>query len=224
MEAKYLIRLTGITFGYNGKPLLFDSLDFFLPENCRIGIIGPNGCGKTTLLNIIMGFVKPISGVIEIFGAEMKGEKDFQKARRLIGFLFQNSDDQLFCPSVKEEVAFGPLNYRFPKKEIEIRIKESLEIVGLKGFEEMSPYYLSEGEKRKLALATILVMKPKILLLDEPTNGLDESGWKSVVNILKNGNFASIIISQDTNFLKETTQVVYTIEKGKIKEANPCFL
>ncbi|MEO0190961.1 MAG: ABC transporter ATP-binding protein, partial [candidate division WOR-3 bacterium] len=218
MEAKYLIRLTGITFGYNGKPLLFDSLDFFLPENCRIGIIGPNGCGKTTLLNIIMGFVKPISGVIEIFGAEMKGEKDFQKARRLIGFLFQNSDDQLFCPSVKEEVAFGPLNYRLPKEEVERRVKKSLELVGLEKFEAMAPYRLSEGEKKKLAIATILAMQPKILLLDEPTNGLDEEGVKRVINILNSKKFTYAIISQDINFLKQTTEKIYTIENGRLVE------
>ena len=220
MKEKYMIKLTGITFGYDGKPLLFDSLDFFLPEAGRVGIIGPNGCGKTTLFNIIMGFVKPVKGIIEISGRVIKGEKDFQKVREMIGFLFQNSDDQLFCPSVREEVAFGPLNYRLPREEVEKRIKESLEIVGLKGFEERAPYHLSEGEKRKLALATILAMRPKILLLDEPTNGLDDSGLKSVVKILNNSNLTYVVISQDIQFLKDTTKVIYTIEKGKLKDIN----
>jgi cobalt/nickel transport system ATP-binding protein len=218
MEGKYMIKLEGITFGYDGKPLLFDSLDFFLPEAGRAGIIGPNGCGKTTLFNIIMGFVKPASGIIEISGRVIKGEKDFQKVRETIGFLFQNSDDQLFCPSVREEVAFGPLNYRLPKEEVEKRIKESLEIVGLKGFEERAPYHLSEGEKRKLALATILAMKPKILLLDEPTNGLDTSGMKSVIEILGEGGFTYVVISQDFKFLKEVTDKIYTIDSGNLKE------
>ncbi len=213
-----MIKLKGITFGYDGKPLLFDSLDFFLPEGGRAGIIGPNGCGKTTLFNIIMGFVKPASGIIEIAGRVIKGEKDFQKVRETIGFLFQNSDDQLFCPSVREEVAFGPLNYRLPREEVEKRIKESLEIVGLKGFEERAPYHLSEGEKRKLALATILAMKPKILLLDEPTNGLDTSGMRSVIEILCEGSFTYVVISQDFKFLKEVTDKAYTIENGNLRE------
>ncbi|MEO0127592.1 MAG: ABC transporter ATP-binding protein [candidate division WOR-3 bacterium] len=220
MEAKYLIRLTSITFGYNGKPLLFDDLHFSLLEGERVGIIGPNGSGKTTLFNIIMGFVEPANGVIEIAGRIIKGEKDFQKVREMIGFLFQNSDDQLFCPSVREETAFGPLNYRVPKEEMESIVKKSLELVGLEGFEERAPYQLSEGEKKKLAIATILAMQPKILLLDEPTNGLDEEGVKRVINILNSKKFTYAIISQDINFLKQTTEKIYTIENGRLVEIN----
>lgn len=222
MKDKYLIRLTGITFGYNGKPLLFDSLDFFVSEGERVGVIGPNGCGKTTLFNIIMGFVKPASGLIEIGGKVIKGEKDFQKVREMIGFLFQNSDDQLFCPSVREEVAFGLLNQRLPRNEVEKRIRESLELVGLQGFEERTPYNLSEGEKRRLALATIVAMKPRILLLDEPTNGIDEDGINSIKKILSDHNYTYIVISQDMNFLKDTTEIIYTIEQGRLKEIKFC--
>lgn len=222
MADRYLIKLIDITFGYNGRPLLFDALNFFLSEGGRLGIIGPNGCGKTTLFNMIMGFVKPEKGEIEILGKVIKTEKDFQYVRRVIGFLFQNSDDQLFCPSVREEVGFGPLNYRLPRDEVEKRISESLELVGLKGFEERTPYSLSEGEKKKLALATILAMKPEILLLDEPTNGLDESGVRGVIEILNNKEFSYIVISQDIDFLKKTTEKVYTIENGKTRIINLC--
>ncbi|MCX7995497.1 MAG: energy-coupling factor ABC transporter ATP-binding protein [candidate division WOR-3 bacterium] len=220
MTGNYLIKLEEITFGYNGKPLLFDSLNFFLSENARVGIIGPNGSGKTTLFNIIMGFVRPVKGTIEIAGELMKNEKDFQKARHLIGYLFQNSDDQLFCPSVKEEIAFGPLNYRLPKEEIEKRVKEVLELTGLKGFEDRAPYELSEGEKKRVAFAAILAMKPKILLLDEPTNGIDSEGVMSIEKILRTGGYTYVIISQDTEFLKKTTNKIYTIEKGRLKEFN----
>jgi len=218
MEDSYLIKLKGITFGYNEKSLLFNGLNFVLPEGGRVGITGPNGCGKTTLFNIIMGFVKPIGGIIEIAGEQIKTEKDFQGVRQITGFLFQNSDDQLFCPSVKEEVAFGSLNYRLPKDEVEKRVKESLEIVGLQGFEDRAPYHLSEGEKKKLAIATILAMKPRVLLLDEPTNELDESGVKSVIELMQSNNFTYVVISQDFNFLKETANIIYTIERGRLKE------
>jgi cobalt/nickel transport system ATP-binding protein len=216
MDEKHLIRLINISFGYNGKPRLFDYLNFALFEGDRVGITGPNGSGKTTLFNIIMGFVKPAKGVIEIDGRVIKEEKDFQKVRAMIGFLFQNSDDQLFCPSVREEVAFGPLNYRLPKTEVEKRIKESLKIVGLTGFEERAPYNLSEGEKKRLAIATILAMEPKIQLLDEPTNGLDESSLKNLIQLLKNNKFTYAIISQDMSFLKETTTTIYKIENGRL--------
>ncbi len=220
MEDKYLIKLTGITFGYDGKPLLFDSLNFSLSEGERVGIIGPNGCGKTTLFNIIMGFVRPARGLIEIDGRLIKEEKDFQKVREMIGFLFQNSDDQLFCPSVREEVAFGPLNFRLPKDEVEKRVRDSLQLVGLQGFEERTPYSLSEGEKKRLAFATVLAMKPKIILLDEPTNGIDENGVINIERILRNSDHTYVVISQDINFLRRTTHIIYTIEQGQMREFN----
>ncbi|MEO0138048.1 MAG: ABC transporter ATP-binding protein [candidate division WOR-3 bacterium] len=217
MSEDNLITLREIKFGYNGKPLLFNGLNFSLHKDERIGIIGPNGCGKTTLFNIIMGFVKPVSGVIEIMGKEMREEKDFQKVRQCIGFLFQNSDDQLFCPSVREEVAFGPLNLRLSKTEVEERIRWSLKLVGLTGLEDRAPYNLSEGEKKRLAFATVLAMKPKILLLDEPTNGVDPEGVGEIERILLEGDYSYIVISQDMDFLKKTTETIYRLEKGKLK-------
>jgi cobalt/nickel transport system ATP-binding protein len=220
MEKNPLIKLSSISFGYNGKPLLFDKLDFTVPEGSRIGLIGPNGCGKTTLFNIIMGFLRPQKGVIEIDGKRMEGEKDFQKARKIIGFLFQNSDDQLFCPSVREEVAFGPLNLRIPKPEVEKLVGEALEMVGLKGYEEHAPYLLSEGEKKRLAIASVIVMKPKVLLLDEPTNGLDESGITMVFRILKEFGSTYVVISQDNDFLKKAVEIVYTFKNGRLEKIN----
>lgn len=185
----------------------------------KIGIIGPNGCGKTTLFNIIMGFERPDKGTVEIFGNERKKDKDFFDVRKKIGYLFQNSDDQLFCPSVREEVAFGPLNYRLPKDEVEKRIKDSLKIVGLDGFEDRAPYHLSFGEKKKLAIATLLAMKPEVLLFDEPTNELDEAGIKSVIEIL-HSNYTYILISQDINFLKKTVNIIYAVTNGGLRKFN----
>ncbi|MGQ9664044.1 MAG: energy-coupling factor ABC transporter ATP-binding protein [bacterium] len=214
-----LIKLNNIKFGYPGLNPLFNELNFEVSKGAHIGIIGPNGCGKTTLFNIIMGFVKPSFGDVEIFGKCRKTENDFQEVRQRIGYLFQNSDDQLFCPSVREEIAFGLLNYRILKQEIEKRIQEVLRLMGLEGFEERAPYHLSAGEKKRLAIATVLAMKPEILFFDEPTNELDESGINSVIEILHN-NMTYIIISQDINFLKKTVSTIYTIEKEKLKEIN----
>lgn len=217
MENYNLIRLTDIGFGYPGQAQLFSEFNFNLTKGNRVGITGPNGCGKTTLFNLVMGFAKPASGRVEIFGKVRKKEKDFQEVRQRIGFLFQNSDDQLFCPSVREEVAFGLLNYRVPKEEIAKRIKETLSQVGLEGFEDRAPYHLSEGEKKKLALATVLVMKPKILLLDEPTNGLDEETEDKIVQILNTQDISYVVISQDKEFLKKTTNIFYTISNGRMR-------
>lgn len=210
-----MIRLRGISFEFPDSPPLFSNLNFILRYKEKVGITGPNGCGKTTLFNIIMGFIKVPSGSVEVFGEIRKTEKDFQLVRGRIGYLFQNSDDQLFCPSVREEIAFGLLNFRVPREEIAQRIRESLSLVGLENFEERAPYRLSDGEKRRLALATVIALKPEVLLLDEPTNGIDEEGIKRIEKIIKMTNSA-IIISQDVEFLKKTIQVVYTFKDGDV--------
>lgn len=217
MENKILINLKDIYFGYPDSIQLFKGLNLTVKGGDRVGIVGPNGCGKTTLFNIIMGFTRPEKGSIEIFGKERKKEKDFFEVRKKIGYLFQNSDDQLFCPSVREEVAFGPLNYRLSKDEVEKRIINALKIVGLEGFEERAPYHLSAGEKKKLAIATLLAMESEVLLFDEPTNELDEPGIRSVIEILHN-NLTYILISQDLSFLKKTVDIIYTIDNGRLKE------
>jgi len=213
-----LIELSNIRFGYPTNPRLLDGLNFTVKQGDRIGIIGPNGCGKTTLLHIIMGLTKPHQGYVRILGRERVSQDDFAEVREKIGFLFQDSDDQLFCPSVREEIAFGPLNFRKKHDEVETIINDSLVRVGLSGFEQRAPYNLSGGEKRRLALATILAMKPRILLLDEPTLGLDEPTVEKTVEILQNPQLSYIIISQNKEFLHRTTTRSCTIENGLVKD------
>jgi len=210
-----LIDLKDIHFGYPTNPDLLSGLNFSLHRGEKIGIIGPNGCGKTTLFHIIMGLTIPEQGTINVFNKERVTQHDFVEVREKIGFLFQDSDDQLFCPSVREEVAFGPLNFGIKHDKVRTIIKESLARVGLSDFEPRAPYNLSGGEKRRLALATILAMKPRILLLDEPILGLDESTVEKVVENLNDPHLSYIIISQNKPFLQKTTARVYTIRNGK---------
>lgn len=215
-----IINLSKIDFGYHADSLLLRNLNFALHDGDRVGIIGPNGCGKTTLLYLIMGLLKPHAGAIEIFGKRRFVEDDFAGVRERIGFLFQNSDDQLFCPSVREEVAFGPLNFGKRGQEVEDIIDESLGRVGLDGFKQRVPYHLSGGEKRRLAVATILALRPRVLLLDEPTLGLDLSTVQKIIEILVQPGLSYVIISQNIDFLKRTTKQICTFESGKIKALN----
>jgi cobalt/nickel transport system ATP-binding protein len=212
-----IISLENICFGYPAYPKLLNNLNFILHQGDRIGIIGPNGCGKTTLFYIIMGLVKPQRGKIKIFNRERTSEKDFIEIRKKVGFLFQNSDDQLFCPSIREEVAFGPLNFGKKKQEVEDIVQNTLKRVGLVDFEQRVPYNLSGGEKRRLALATVLAMKPRVLLLDEPALGLDQETVEKIVGILEEQNLSYIVISQYKDFLKRITTVLYTIDNGQMK-------
>jgi len=216
MDENILIDIDQLSFGYSGKPALLNDLSFQLKQGERIGIIGPNGCGKTTIFYLIMGLLKPFDGTINILGKTRTLEKDFAEVRANMGFLFQDSDNQIFCPSVEEEIAFGPLNFGYKGHQVKSMITEILDTVGLNGFEKRIPYTLSGGEKRRLALATILVMQPKIMLLDEPENGLDEDVVEKFVEILNQPGKSYIIISQNRQFLKRTTSTLYTIQDGKL--------
>jgi cobalt/nickel transport system ATP-binding protein len=219
-----IINLTDISFSYPGVPQIFDKLNLQLSRNEKIGLTGPNGIGKTTLFRIIMGLVKPLSGNIEIFGKPVKKKKDFIDVRMKIGLLFQDADDQLFSPTVLEDVAFGPLNLGKSKAAaIDIAWK-TLKFLGLSGFEDRLTYKLSGGEKRLVSLATVLAMEPEILLLDEPTTGLDEKTKTKIKKTLRELDLSYILISHEFDVISETTDSIYTMAKGKIMFEEEVYL
>ena len=211
-----LINLEGISFRYPQGPLVLDALDFKLERGDRVGLIAPNGSGKTTLLHIIMGLLKPLSGKLEIFGKPAREEKDFSAARQRIGLLFQDADDQLFSPTVLEDVAFGPLNLGKSKNDAIQIARRTLDRLGLAGFEDRITFKLSGGEKRLVSLATVLAMAPEALLLDEPMNGLDIQTKATLTEILGDLDLSYVLISHDFDFLAETADSIYTMADGKI--------
>jgi len=222
MESNSLvINLEDISFSYPGDKLVLDHLSFHLHHGDRIGLAGPTGSGKTTLLHIIMGLLRPSSGRIELFGKPASEEKDFREARRRIGLLFQDADDQLFSPTVLEDVAFGPLNLGKSPEEAGDSALKTLARLGLYGFENRITYKLSGGEKRLVSLATVLAMDPEVLLLDEPTNGLDEETQEKITDILKGLNLSCIFVSHNLDFLSKTTDKIYAITKRKISLDEP---
>ncbi len=203
--AEPLIVVDRITFAYPGAASpVFQNFSFQLGPEDHLGLIGPNGSGKTTLLHLIMGLLRPQAGRIIIFGNEVKTEKDFVPVRQQIGLLFQNADDQLFCPTVLEDVAFGPLNQgKSPAAAKEIALA-TLERLGLSGFEDRVTYKLSGGEKRLVSLATVLAMQPRVLLLDEPTSGLDEKTKHRLIHIIQELHIPFVIVSHEPDFLHHT--------------------
>lgn len=212
-----IIKLKNITFSYPGSVICtLDNLDLEINRDDRLGMMAPNGSGKTTLLHTIMGLCKPDSGIIEIFGNRLKQEKDFIPVRSKIGLLFQDSDDQLFCPTVLEDVAFGPLNLGFSQKDAVDIAKETLEKLGIQGVEETVTHRMSGGQKRLVALAAVLAMEPEVLLLDEPTAGLDNRVREKLINILNDLDITYLLISHDFDFIKSVTDKIYSMEKGKI--------
>jgi len=217
MESNSLIiDLKDISFFYLEDKLVLDHLSFHLHRGDRIGLVGPNGSGKTTLLHIIMGLLRPSSGRVQLFGRPTNEEKDLRAARRRIGLLFQDADDQLFSPTVLEDIAFGPLNLgKSPEEARDIALK-TLARLDLTGFENRITYKLSGGEKRLVSLATVLAMDPEVLLLDEPTNGLDEKTEEKITDILKGVNLSCIFISHNLDFLSKSTDRIYAMANGKI--------
>ncbi|MCK4993715.1 MAG: ABC transporter ATP-binding protein [Candidatus Omnitrophica bacterium] len=211
-----LIELKNICFSYeNNRPVLRE-VDFSIKEKERIGLIGSNGSGKTTLLHLIVGLLKPQKGRITIFDKERTCEQDFSEVRQKVGLLFQNAEDQLFCATVAEDIAFGPLNLGKSHNEAEEIVAKVLKQVGLEGYQDRITYKLSGGEKRLVSIATVLAMEPEVLLLDEPTYGLDEESEKRVLNILSALPLAMTIISHHRNFLEKITDNIVRISQGKI--------
>ncbi len=217
MESNSLIiNLKDISFSYSGDKPILDQLSFQLRSGDRVGLVGPNGSGKTTLFHIIMGLLRPSSGKIELFNKPANEEKGFREIRKKIGLLFQDADDQLFSPTVLEDVAFGPLNLgKSPEEARDIALK-TLARLDLFGFENRITYKLSGGEKRLVSLATVLAMDPEVLLMDEPTKGLDDETEEKITDILKGLNLSCIFISHSLDFLFETTDRIYAMANGKI--------
>lgn len=211
-----LIQLEDVSFSYPGGIPVLEDLSFQLHEKERIGLVGPNGSGKTTLFHIIMGVLKPANGKIQIFGKQVRDEKDFGPVRRQIGLLFQDADDQLFSPTVLEDVAFGPLNQGKSAKEARDIAMKTLGSLGLEGFENRTTHKLSGGEKKLVSLATVLAMKPKVLLLDEPTTGLDLETTERIVEIVKAVDISYIFISHNMDFIFQTTDRIYGMANGQV--------
>lgn len=212
-----LLTLEDIFFSYpeRGRPLL-NGLDFTLHRKQRVGLIGPNGQGKTTLLFICVGLLTPQRGRVLFNQAEVRTKKVLRALRREIGLVFQNPEDQLFCPTVLEDVAFGPLNLGLTPAQARERGAEVLDLVGLSGYEARITHKLSGGEKKLLSLATVLAMRPKLMLLDEPTAGLDPQTRQKVIHVIKDLDLGLVIVSHDWDFLHQTTSELKTLEQGKL--------
>ncbi len=211
-----LFSLNNISFNYPGREPVIKDLQLQFFQGDRIGLVAPNGSGKTTLFHLIMGLLTPTAGTIEFMGKPMVSGEDFAVLRQKIGLLFQDADDQLFSPTVIEDVAFGPLNLGCSREEAREISLQTLAFLGLSDFADRITFKLSGGEKKLVSLATVLAMKPEVLLLDEPTAGLDRKTKARLMEILNHLELSYIIISHEFDFLKETAHHIYTMENGRI--------
>lgn len=191
-----LFRLRGLSCRRDAREVL-RAVDLDLHPGERIAILGPNGAGKSTLLHAMVGLARPSAGHVEAFGQRREREADFVEVRARAGLLFQDPEDQLFCPTVLEDVAFGPLNLGCNTEEACARARRVLSDLGIAHLTSRITHRLSGGEKRLVSLASILAMEPEALLLDEPTNALDERALESLVNILDSFAGAMVVVTHD---------------------------
>ncbi len=215
-----LLRVEGLTFAYPGGDDVLVGLDLEVDAGERVAVLGPNGAGKTTLMLHLIGILEAASGHIEVAGLTL-GSETARQIRRRVGFVFQDPDDQLFMPTVREDVAFGPANFGIEPPELDERVEKALLQVGAAHLSEATPHHLSGGERRRVSLATVLAMEPEILVLDEPSSNLDPAGRRELVDVLSNLDVTMVIVTHDLPFALELCPRAVVINGGRVVADGP---
>lgn len=209
-----------LSFTYPDGTEALKNVNIQIKKGEKIAIMGSNGAGKSTLFSHFNGLSEPTSGHVEIDGEKIVfTREELLKVRQKVGIVFQDPNDQLFAPTVKEDVAFGPMNLGLDYDEVNARIKEALEMVGMSGFEDKTPHHLSGGQQKRVAIAGIIAMRPEIMILDEPTAGLDPEGVDKVLNILNKLNeegMSIIISSHDIEMVNHFADKIFVLYGGEI--------
>ncbi|MFA5090093.1 MAG: ABC transporter ATP-binding protein [Candidatus Omnitrophota bacterium] len=229
--SKEVFKLEGVCFSYLGKFPALRDISINVHQGEKIAIIGANGSGKSTLLHMLDGLIFPDKGSLKVFGAALDeglfNDETFSRDfRKKIGLVFQSSDVQLFCPTVKEDIVFGPLQLGVGNKEIERRLEGLIGILGIKDLLDRSPHQLSIGEKRKVAIASTLIIDPDVLLLDEPTAGLDPLTARHIIDLLTQADASGktiITSTHDLHIIEEISDMVYVFnqEKRIVRSGSP---
>ena len=213
-----ILALSHISFAYPQERLLFEDLNFSLRLGQRVGLFAPNGSGKSTLLRLLVGLEKPLQGEVLFQGVPVLNDAGWLNLRRKVGVVLQHAEDQLFCPTVLEDVAFGPLNLGLGREAAKEAALRALQVLGLEEFAPRLTHKLSGGEKKMVALATVLSMSPEVLLLDEPAAGLDDAAEARLVSALQVSPAPRLVISHDRAFLEKTADQILTIANGSLAE------
>ena len=213
------LELINTSYAYPDGTLALDNISLSIPPRQKVVLIGPNGAGKSSLLLSMAGFAKG-TGTIRIQGLELK-KKNIKAIRRVLGCCLENPDDQLFMPTVREDIAFGPLNMGLSAPEVEQRVNRALDVVGLTGKADKPPHHLSAGQKRAAAIATILSMDPQIITLDEPDGSLDPRHRNQLIELLNGLSQTLIIATCNMHFAYAIAERVILVDRGRIIADGP---
>lgn len=210
-----MVEASHLTFSYDGNREVLSDISFCLKDGETIGLIGANGAGKSTMLKILVGLLTDYKGTVQIDGMDIN-RKNLEAVRRKAGYVFQDSESQLFLSTVYEDVAFGPRNYGYSREEVDEKVLSALKQVHMEELKDRPIYRMSGGQKKLAAIATILSMEPEILLFDEPSVGLDPRNRRNLINIIKGMKGLKIIASHDLDMIFDTCQRTILIERGRV--------
>ena len=216
----YMIEFQNVDFSYEKDRKVLHDMSFSIGRGESVGLIGANGAGKSTIMKLLLGLLGPDSGKVLIDGIEVKKET-LGDIRAKLGFVLQNSDNQMFMPTVYEDMIFGPLNYGLPREEADRRVDEVLGRLGLEYLKNRYNHKISGGEKRMAAIATILAMEPEAILMDEPTSALDPYNRRIVINTIKGLPQTRLIASHDLDMILDICGRVILISGGRIVADGP---
>lgn len=215
--------MENVQFRYEDNTLALHDINLRIEKGEKVAILGPNGAGKSTLLKIAAGLLHPSQGQVKLFG-QILVKNNAYDLRKRVGLLFQDPDDQIFMPKVWDDVAFGPINLEHSEDEVKVLVKDALSASGLTGFEERVPHHLSYGEKKRVAIAGILAMKPQILLLDEPTSNLDPKGRNELMTVIKKSCETIILATHDVNIAAQIADRAIVLNKKVVADGPPMEL
>ena len=214
--SKYL-KINNLSYTYPDGHKALKDINFSIDQGESICVLGPNGAGKTTLILHLNGILGNLTGEIEVDGLKYTPE-NIGEIRKTVGVVFQDPDDQLFMPTVLEDVMFGPKNFGYTNEEAEKNAVEALKMVGMDDSQDRAPHHLSFGQKRKVAIATVLASKPKLLVLDEPASNLDPASRRDLIEILINLDISIILVTHDLPMALEICERSLILNEGTIKK------
>jgi cobalt/nickel transport system ATP-binding protein len=214
MSVDKAIEIKGLSYSYPDGQRGLAEIDLTVYCGESVALIGPNGAGKSTLLLHLNGILRG-NATINIHGLQL-ADKNLREVRKKVGMVFQDPEDQLFSLNVYDDVAFGPINMGFAQEEVDRRVRQALQKVGMQGYVKRSSHHLSIGEKKRVAIATVLSLDPDILALDEPTNSLDPRGKWSLMELLRSIRVTKIIASHDLDLVSCLCDRVIILDKGRI--------
>ena len=218
------IEIEGVSYRYPDGTLALDGVSMRILKSERLVILGPNGAGKSTLVMHLNGILRATDGDVKVLRMPVE-DGTVREIRSRVGVVFQNPEDQLFCSTLQEDVAFGPLSMGLPREEVDERVRWALETVRLRGYEERAPHHLSVGEMKRAAIATVLAMKPEILILDEPTADLDPKSTRELVGFLTKLHEAEritlVLATHNVNLAPLIADRAFIMSRGRVVREGP---